>query len=414
MGACASKAQDTQDLPRDFEFLSKVAQGSLSTIWLSRDQATGELVAVKLFPRGFSEKSLRSLQVEVEVQCQLRHPNLLHPREVFIDANYFGIVLPYESGGDLYSYAKRRATPEPLARYFMFQLLSAVKHCHDRHVAHRDIKLENIFLDSRNPPILRLADFGVAKAWRRARSRRMHTLAGTPGYFAPQVLGAALLPEHTAYDACKADVWACGVVLASLILRRNPYSNLWEQAYNEREQLRAQWIAEMETSWSKDNDKQGQVSHMSTELRDLLNHLLDPEEDTRITAQAALQHPWFTSSPLPAKLQKSLDGIVAELDSVSKHGRDNDMVLEEEADALSLDRIFELARDKDAPLSRPLLRLRTEDMTFSYPISARTLGRNASQPGHVDELPIPHMGIDDFGASDTVLEDQNVTPAAVK
>lgn len=391
MGCCASLYQFDGDLQREFDFLSKIAQGSQSTVWRCRDLSNGELVAIKLFPRGFGEKLRRNLLLEVELQCQLRHPNLLLPVEVFVDSSYFGIVLPYLAGGDLLTYSKRHPVTEDYARYFMIQLLSAVKYCHDSHVAHRDVKLENIFVNSRDPPVLKLADFGVAKAWKRSRNRRMHTLAGTPGYFAPQVLESVFLPEHAAYDGVKADIWSCGIVLAFMMLRRNPYSKSWQEAYSPLEQLRGQWVSEIGQPWSEDKRIKGQVAHLSPELQDMLDHLLDPSEETRITAEQALQHPWFTKTPLPTRLQNALDRMVVETSKPNKRAEPTNKGLEESEVAPSLDAMLQLASLRDMPLPKPFLRLRTEDMSFSHTLVSQLSLDSSSSGFTADMLQTPHQ-----------------------
>ncbi|KIY94189.1 hypothetical protein MNEG_13773, partial [Monoraphidium neglectum] len=129
--------------------------------------------------------------------------------------------------GNLVSYVTRRrdsaalrgglCMDEDAACYFFRQLISAVQYCHEGHVAHRDLKLDNALLDDRDPPRLKLCDFGFAKGW--ATSSNMDTMRiGTAEYMGPE-----LISGRSGYDGKKVDVWAAGVMLYVLLLGAFPF-----------------------------------------------------------------------------------------------------------------------------------------------------------------------------------------------
>lgn len=83
--------------------------------------------------------------------------------------------------------AKSGRFPEPLARYYMRQLMAGLKHCHDAKIAHRDLKPENVFIDSTDFT-LKLADFGFAGPVEgRDGSHTLRTKLGTLNYMAPEI-----------------------------------------------------------------------------------------------------------------------------------------------------------------------------------------------------------------------------------
>lgn len=115
-------------------------------------------------------------------------------------------VLP---GGDLFEYmaAKRRLCEKEAAIIFR-QIASALHHCHERGVVHRDVKPENVLMCAKQTRGLdaevKLADFGLAV--RLGPSRQTTGQAGSAVYMAPEVI------KGRAYG-CEVDMWSLGVTL---------------------------------------------------------------------------------------------------------------------------------------------------------------------------------------------------------
>ena len=112
--------------------------------------------------------------------------------------------MEYIDGGELFDFIskqKNQVFTEKVAYEFMFKLFSAVSHMHAQGIVHRDIKAENIMLNKQNE--LKLIDFGLSK--RQQGQKKLHTVAGTPYYMAPEVLDGT-------YDS-KCDTWSLGCLL---------------------------------------------------------------------------------------------------------------------------------------------------------------------------------------------------------
>ena len=102
---------------------------------------------------------------------------------------------------------KRKCLSLPEVRRFMIQLCGAVKYLHKRNVAHRDLKMGNLFLDQNMD--IKVGDFGLAAMIISERDeKRRKTLCGTPNYIAPEVLDRSK-GGHTQ----KVDIWSLGVIL---------------------------------------------------------------------------------------------------------------------------------------------------------------------------------------------------------
>ena len=147
------------------------------------------------------------------------------------------------------------------------------------------MKPENILL--KKPHDIRqikLIDFGMAKVFTPGTDSTKSTL-GTPGYMAPEIM------KNTEYTAA-VDMWALGVVCYILICGYMPF----DESHGKN------------TGWKTDYPKE-EWETVSGEAKDLIDKLLDVNPADRLTAELALEHPWFSSklsaTPLmsPRKLQ---------------------------------------------------------------------------------------------------------------
>lgn len=90
----------------------------------------------------------------------------------------------------------------------------AIKHIHDRKIVHRDIKSQNIFLDSSG--FIKLGDFGIAKCLNYTLDKLQTTLIGTPYYLSPEII-------HNKPYSYKSDIWSLGVLLYEICALKMPF-----------------------------------------------------------------------------------------------------------------------------------------------------------------------------------------------
>jgi len=93
--------------------------------------------------------------------------------------------------------------------------VNAVSYCHDTDVIHRDIKLENIMLQTADNYAIKLIDFGFAI--RVPSDKKLNIFCGTPSYMSPEIT------KKKEYYGKPADVWSLGVVLFALVCSRFPF-----------------------------------------------------------------------------------------------------------------------------------------------------------------------------------------------
>lgn len=108
---------------------------------------------------------------------RIRHPHVVRLLDVFTTEKSEALVLECLSGGELFDYlVSRQRLREPEARKFTRQILSALEHCHGLGVIHRDLKLENLLLDSKGN--VKITDFGFSNI--KPDNRLCSTFVGSP------------------------------------------------------------------------------------------------------------------------------------------------------------------------------------------------------------------------------------------
>lgn len=154
---------------------------------------------------------------EARTLATLEHPNILPVLEVGEEGNVLYLVMPFYQRGTLNDLLKQRTTPLPLAEteHILAQMCAAVGYAHARHIAHLDLKPDNMLLheDGR----LVLSDFGLAHLIKQGRLEAGSSASwGTPYYMAPEQIRGK--PEP------RSDLYALGIILFQLLTTQRPFT----------------------------------------------------------------------------------------------------------------------------------------------------------------------------------------------
>ncbi|GFP85768.1 phosphoenolpyruvate carboxylase kinase 1 [Phtheirospermum japonicum] len=264
-------------LEREYRVGEEIGRGRYGVVSRCYSAVTGQCFAVKsIEKRLIQDDAVDSLCLRNEAKLMLLasgHPNVLGIFDVYEDDEFLHVVLEYCGSGDLFQRITGRTIfGESEARRVMVPLLEAIAHIHDRGVAHRDIKPDNILFNSYNEP--KLADFGSAECF--GNGRLMSGIVGTPYYVAPEVVAGMDYNE-------KVDVWSAGVILYIMLSGIPPFYG---------ESAREIFEAVLRGNLRFPRSVFGSVS---LEAKDLLRRMLCKDVSRRFSAEQVLRHQWMTS-----------------------------------------------------------------------------------------------------------------------
>jgi len=278
-----------------YDLKAKIRKGSFATVWECVHKDTKDMFAVKIINReGLKPSDDEAVMNEVAIMQSLAHRHIVQLVDFYEEKEYFFLVMDYMTGGDVFDrIIGMHHYTEKDARDLVQVLLKAVKFMHDRGVAHRDLKPQNLLLKSKeNNANIKIADFGF--------SRRVHTpqslvnRCGTPSYVAPEILKN--IPHDT-----KSDMWSVGVITYVLLVGYPPFMD-------EKQQELFRKIRSGEYDFPMED--WGVISGDAIEL---IKSLLVVDPHQRLTADAALRMPWFKDENLKRLSSRSLAASIQSL-----------------------------------------------------------------------------------------------------
>ncbi len=177
--------------------LELLGKGGMGAVYLSRDTALDQQVAVKINYNPQPESAEQFMR-EARLLASLRHPNLPRVFDYFVLDETQYLVMDYIPGEDLGTILEREG-PQPLEKVLDWanQLTAALNYLHTQNppVVHRDIKPANIKITPQNEVVL--VDFGIAKASETAQVTSTGATGYTPGYAPPEQYGSARTGPYT-------------------------------------------------------------------------------------------------------------------------------------------------------------------------------------------------------------------------
>jgi serine/threonine-protein kinase len=198
-----------------YKVIRAIGQGGMGALFLAWDPRLGRHTAIKLLSEDDPELRERFAR-EARAAASIRHPHIV---EIFDVGEHDGrpfIAMEYVHGRTLADLI-RAEEPPTVARAvdLVAQLCAGLAVAHKAGIIHRDIKPANVMVN--HDGLVKLLDFGVARAATTARMTRAGVLVGTLNYLSPeQVSGQPV--DH------RADVFAVGLVFYELLARRQAFA----------------------------------------------------------------------------------------------------------------------------------------------------------------------------------------------
>jgi len=209
-----------------YRLLKTIGKGNFAKVKLAKHIPTGKEVAIKIIDKTqLNPGSLQKLFREVRIMKTLDHPNIVKLFQVIETEKTLYLVMEYASGGEVFDYLVLHGRmKEKEARAKFRQIVSAVQYCHQKKIIHRDLKAENLLLDSEMN--IKIADFGFSNEF--VIGNKLDTFCGSPPYAAPELF------QGKKYDGPEVDVWSLGVILYTLVSGSLPFDGSTLRELRER------------------------------------------------------------------------------------------------------------------------------------------------------------------------------------
>ncbi|KAJ2161413.1 negative regulator of the PHO system [Coemansia sp. RSA 552] len=292
-----------------YQRIEHLGEGTYATVYKGRSPK-GNIVALKEIHLDPEEGAPSTAIREISLMKELDHENVLKLLDVVHTETKLMLVFEYMDK-DLKRFmdaaGNHGALPPQTIKVFMYQMLKGIKYCHDMRVLHRDLKPQNLLINSHNQ--LKLGDFGLA----RAIGIPVNTFSNevvTLWYRAPDVLLGSRSYSNTI------DIWSAGCIMAEMYTGRP----LFAGSSNDDQLIRIFRImgTPSEASWPgvsrlpnwKNNFPPYPAQRLEQHLPqmdpmaiDLLKKLLVYDPNLRWEASRCLQHPYFQElwQPLGAR-----------------------------------------------------------------------------------------------------------------
>lgn len=214
-----------------YAVVREVATGSMATVYLAKDLKLDRPVALKLLrPELAASTAHERFHREIAILAGLHHPHILQIHDSGMlelagrpPAPYY--VMPFVQGESLRRRLSRETQlPIDVALRLAIEVADALAYAHGRGIVHRDIKPDNILLESGHALV---ADFGIARAVDLAGGESLSLSGvrlGTPGYMSPEQAA-----DEKPIDG-RSDIYSLGCVLYEMLAGEPPFSGATMQA----------------------------------------------------------------------------------------------------------------------------------------------------------------------------------------
>ena len=200
-----------------YELLENIGAGGMAIVYKAKCRLLNRNVAVKILRPEFQEDEefLKRFTIEAQAAASLSHPNVVSVYDVGRHGKLNYIVMECIEGITLKEYMQRKgALSINEAVDFTSQIASALEHAHSKGIIHRDIKPHNIILT--NEGILKVTDFGLARAVSESTTVANSTAIGSVHYASPEQARGGFTDQRS-------DIYSLGVVMYEMFTGTLPF-----------------------------------------------------------------------------------------------------------------------------------------------------------------------------------------------
>ncbi|EGR34252.1 protein kinase domain protein [Ichthyophthirius multifiliis] len=262
----------------EFQLIRKLGQGKYAKVYEVKRLDNKKIYAVKYLSKeklATVEDSQKFLQNELKILRMLNHPNCIKIYETYEDEHgYYILQELLDSSKSLQCELTKFQNPQfgyQVIRKIMQEMLKGLEYVHSLGIMHRDLKPQNIMFSQKQT--VKVIDFGLAQFYNEKKYLYVHV--GTPGFVAPEIL--ANESEFHTYTP-KVDSFSLGVVFHILLTGKTIFKGQrYSQVLENNKKCNVQFPEKI-------------YDELNQDAKDLLNKLLDPNPETRISTSEALRH----------------------------------------------------------------------------------------------------------------------------
>lgn len=202
----------------DFHVEKVLGEGAFGKVTLVTKKDTGQLYAMKSLRKDMIEQRNQKLhtQTEREILGEVNCPFIVQLRFAFQTTDKLFMVMDFVNGGELFFHLRKDLKfSEERTRIYSAEILTALEYLHKQGIIYRDLKPENVLLDSDGH--VKLTDFGLSKKFF-SGEKKTYSLCGTPEYIAPEIL------KGIGHDQA-VDFWSFGALTYEMLSGAPPFYN---------------------------------------------------------------------------------------------------------------------------------------------------------------------------------------------